>query len=208
MRQASSAHLSTFTDSRPVIIAGNIGRRKPARNILSRRSCERDESRSTVPTFWLRRTKQTFPLRLSSNPERALKVIQAGPNRAPELVAQVDANMPSDDYRMREVLRCIESEPAKTVQDLAVLVNLSCSRLSHLFKSQTGVSLNRFLSDMRLQRAAELLRSTETQIKEISYMVGYNQPSSFDRAFRSKFALSPADYRRRRRFELKNSRQS
>ncbi len=112
----------------------------------------------------------------------------------------------SDDYRMKEVLRCIESEPAKTVRDLAVLVNLSCSRLGHLFKTQIGISLNRFLSDERLKRAAELLRSTEIQIKEISYLVGYNQPSSFDRAFRNKFALSPADYRNQQRFRLINSR--
>ena len=116
--------------------------------------------------------------------------------------------MDSDDYRMKEVLRCIESEPSRTVQDLAVLVNLSCSRLSHLFKTQTGVSLNRFLSDVRLQKAAELLEATEIQIKEVSYLVGYQQPSSFDRAFRNKFALSPADYRLRQRFKLIKNQKS
>jgi transcriptional regulator GlxA family with amidase domain len=124
-------------------------------------------------------------------------------------VAQADKNMASsDDYRMEEVLRCIESEPSKTVRDLANLVNLSSSRLSHLFKLQTGVSLNRFLSDVRLRRAAELLKSTEIQIKEVSYIVGYHQTSSFDRAFRNKFALSPADYRMRQRFKLIKSQES
>ena len=113
-----------------------------------------------------------------------------------------------DDYRLKEVLRCIEREPARTVRDLAVLVNLSDSRLSHLFKTQTGVSLNRFLADVRLNRAAELLRSTRIQIKEISYLVGYHQSSSFDRAFRNKFDLSPAEYRHRQRFGLRNSRES
>jgi transcriptional regulator GlxA family with amidase domain len=113
-----------------------------------------------------------------------------------------------DDYRLKEVLRCIEREPSRTVRDLAVLVNLSRSRLSHLFKTQTGMSLNHFLADVRLNRAAELLRSTEIQIKEISYVVGYHQPSSFDRAFRNKFDLSPADYRSQQRFKLINSRES
>src|ERR1700682_4305428 len=86
-----------------------------------------------------------------------------------------------DDYRISMVLRFLERDPSKTVPELARLVNLSHSRLGHLFKNQTGVSLNRFLSDVRLDRAAELLRSTEIQIKEISYMVGYHHAASFDR---------------------------
>ena len=70
-------------------------------------------------------------------------------------------------------MQAIETDPARDLRDLARMVNLSSSRLSHLFKATTGVTLQRFLSLRRLEAAAELLQSTEMPIKEVSYSVGY-----------------------------------
>jgi len=112
---------------------------------------------------------------------------------------------PAADPRIEKILRAIEEDPFCEVQELASLVNLSSSRLSHLFKARTGVSLQTFLSDLRLQRAAELLQSTDMPIKEISYQVGYRHAPSFVRAFRNKVGSSPNDYRSRRRVAPRNS---
>jgi transcriptional regulator GlxA family with amidase domain len=101
-----------------------------------------------------------------------------------------------NDARIRKVLLTIDQEPAITVQQLARLVHLSGSRLGHLFKIQTGVELRHYLVEARLDKAAELLRDTDMQIKEISHLAGYHHVPSFDRVFRKKFNLSPADYRR------------
>ena len=106
---------------------------------------------------------------------------------------------PSVDFRIRKVLQSIESNPAADIEDLARLVRLSNSRLSHLFKAQMGLSLNSFLANLRLEKAAELLQSSEMQIKEITYTVGYNHASSFDRAFRKRYRSSPNRYRTRQR---------
>ena len=95
------------------------------------------------------------------------------------------------DRRVEKVLRAIEEDPFRGVQELASLVSLSTSRLSHLFKATTGVSLQTFLSDMRLQRAAELLQSTDMPVKEISYQVGYRHAPSFVRAFRNRGGSTP-----------------
>jgi transcriptional regulator GlxA family with amidase domain len=107
------------------------------------------------------------------------------------------------DYRIRQVLQSIEQDPSKTVLELAQLLGLSGSRLGHLFRSQAGIDLESFLRNARLQKAADLLRHTELSIKAIAALVGYRHASSFDRGFKKKFELEPADYRRRHR-ELAN----
>ncbi len=104
-----------------------------------------------------------------------------------------------DDYRIRKILEALEDDPAKTFQELANLVNLSKSRLGHLFKLQMGVDLSHFLANIRLEKAAELLRQTELSIKEIAGRVGYHHPSSFDRGFQHKFGIPPADFRKKNR---------
>ena len=104
-----------------------------------------------------------------------------------------------DDYRILKVLESLEDDPTASVRELANRVNLSCSRLGHLFKLQMGVDLNRFLANERLKKAAELLRQTELSIKEIAARIGYHHSSSFDRGFQQKFGASPADFRRKNR---------
>ena len=104
-----------------------------------------------------------------------------------------------DDYRIRKILKSLERDPAKSIPELASLVNLSSSRLGHLFKLQMGVDLNRFLANERLEKAAQLLRSTELSIKQIAATVGYHHSSSFDRGFQKQFGIAPADFRRNHR---------
>ena len=104
-----------------------------------------------------------------------------------------------DDYRIRKVLESMEDDPATSIQELATLVNLSSSRLGHLFKLQMGVDLSHFLANERLEKAAELLRQTELSVKQIADRVGYHHSSSFDRGFQNKFGVPPVDFRRRHR---------
>jgi len=104
-----------------------------------------------------------------------------------------------DDYRIRRILQIIEDDPSKSITELASRMNLSSSRLGHLFRTQVGVDLEGFLRNARLERAATLLRTTELSIKEIAAQVGYHHASSLDRGFKQKFDLEPADYRKKQR---------
>src|SRR5215831_15913476 len=106
---------------------------------------------------------------------------------------------PPADSRIRQVLKAIRSDPSASISDLADQVNLSNSRLGHLFKAQTGLSLNVFLANERLEKAADLLRCTEMRVKEITYSVGYGREPSFNRAFKKRFETSPATYRKQQR---------
>ena len=123
----------------------------------------------------------------------------------PKPVNAIVSIPPPADSRIRKILQAIDSKPSETIQDLSRLVNLSSSRLSHLFKAQTGWNLNSFLWNRRMDRAADLLRSTELRVKEITDYAGYGQTPSFDRAFKKKFGSSPTCYRNRQRLLLRNS---
>ena len=63
-----------------------------------------------------------------------------------------------------------------------------------------------FLANERLERAADLLRCTDMRVKEITYSVGYGQEPSFTRAFKKRFDISPAIYRRQQRLFSKEIR--
>jgi len=115
-------------------------------------------------------------------------------------------SIPPDDFRIRKVLQEILTDPSTSISDLACRVNLSNSRLSHLFKAQTGLSLNVFLANERLDKAADLLRYTEMRVKEITYSIGYCQEPSFTRAFKKRFETSPGTYRKQQRMVSKVSR--
>lgn len=99
------------------------------------------------------------------------------------------------DRRIQYILRAIESDPSSDVAALAGMVNLSPSRLSHLFKRETRHSLHCFLANRRLERAAQLLAGTNMPVKEVSYIVGYRHAASFVRAFRKRFGCPPKSYR-------------
>ena len=101
------------------------------------------------------------------------------------------------DERVRRIMQAVAADPSQDIADLARLVNLSSSRLSHLFKLETGCSLRAYLVDCRLEMAALVLRRTDTSVKAVSYNVGYGHPPSFVRAFRKQFDCSPKEYRDR-----------
>jgi len=97
--------------------------------------------------------------------------------------------------RVSELLEAIASGQPCSLERLASEFNLSKSHLQHLFKQQTGLRLGHTIIDHRLDRAAQLLKSTNLRIKEIAGAVGYEHTSSFVRAFERRFMRAPQAYR-------------
>lgn len=100
------------------------------------------------------------------------------------------------ERRLRRVLERIETGPLRSVSELAREVGLSPAHLQRLFKQETGVHISALLSENKLRMAAHLLSTTEMEIKEIAYRVGYQHHSSFVRAFQRRYHQSPKEYRR------------
>ena len=78
-------------------------------------------------------------------------------------------------------------------------VNLSSSRLRQLFKQDTGRSPMEYLTELRLERAAELLRSTFLSVKEVTALSGIRDASHFARRFKRQYGLTPSEFHLRKR---------
>ncbi len=83
------------------------------------------------------------------------------------------------------------------VDSIAEEVGLSASHLSCCFRRETGRSLHQTLIELRLRRAAELLRHTVHNIGKISKSTGWRNQLYFSAAFRKRYGLSPTEYRTR-----------
>ena len=86
-------------------------------------------------------------------------------------------------------------EPPST-EELAAEHCLSVSRFIHLFKEITGKSVTDFVTALRVERAKEMLFSTDMTIGEISEAVGFEDQNYFSRRFRKIEGVSPAEYRK------------
>ena len=103
------------------------------------------------------------------------------------------------DYRIQKVVEVLNQDPSRTLPELAHSCQISVSRLSHLFKDEIGINVKNYRLDRRLQEAAVMLVSPDTPIKGIAYLAGYRHCSSFVRAFKTHFGVSPASYRKGQR---------
>jgi transcriptional regulator GlxA family with amidase domain len=99
--------------------------------------------------------------------------------------------------RMVQSMAHRQTQRRLSLDDLGETTGLSTSRLSHLFRSQTGMPPKQYLKLVRLQRARELFETTLLSVKEVAAQVGAHDVSHFVRDFESSFGLSPARYRLR-----------
>lgn len=83
-----------------------------------------------------------------------------------------------------------------TVQFLADNLHMSPNYLSSLLKELTGQSTQQHIHDALIQKAKEMLSTTDLSVTEIAYGLGFEHPQSFSKLFRSKTNLSPSSFRR------------
>lgn len=87
-------------------------------------------------------------------------------------------------------------QKAIRLKDISAITHMSISRLSVLFKEKTGTSFTQYLIDFRMEKACELLSSTDKQMKEISALTGYDDYSQFVKMFRKVIGMTPQEYRK------------
>lgn len=114
------------------------------------------------------------------------------------LIASENANDNFMDPRIKEVLSLLSQQYMEPhhVEDLAQMVCLSPSRLTHLFKEQVGESIIDTLLKYRLKQAEKKLAYTERSVTEIALEVGFNSPDYFTRQFTKFYGTNPSRYRK------------
>jgi signal transduction histidine kinase/ligand-binding sensor domain-containing protein/DNA-binding response OmpR family regulator len=99
-----------------------------------------------------------------------------------------------DNEFIKNILNYINeniSETELSVEDLASKVFLSRSQLYRKVKTLTGVSVNEFIRNVRLEKATELIELGNDNITEISYKVGFSSPSYFTKCYKEKYGFLP-----------------
>jgi two-component system response regulator YesN len=82
-----------------------------------------------------------------------------------------------------------------SLTNMAKKYNVSCGYLSLQFKRYTNQNFIDFLTNLRMQKAKELLKNSKLKVYEIGEKVGYSDAFYFSAAFKKAIGVSPSDYR-------------
>jgi AraC-like DNA-binding protein len=121
-------------------------------------------------------------------------------DRSPEYVGK--PIKPTDSKQRREVfleksLEIIENhigDPDFGVESFCEKMNMNQAFLYRKILAVTGMSINSFIRNTRLKKAAQLLLETDLTISEVAYQTGFSTPSYFTRCFKNEFGKSPRDF--------------
>ena len=108
-------------------------------------------------------------------------------------------NITYNDYiqRINKVVAYINNHLDETL-DLKTLANeaaLSDFHFHRIFKALKGEAIGAYITRLRLEATARLLRYTALTIEEIAFNIGYETPASLSKAFKKQYGISPTEYR-------------
>ncbi len=82
-----------------------------------------------------------------------------------------------------------------SIRDISDFVHLTSSYTCTLFKTETGTTLNQYITEYRIRRAKFLLSDPRSKIADIASLVGYSDSNYFGKTFKKATGLSPSEYR-------------
>ena len=86
-------------------------------------------------------------------------------------------------------------DSGRSLDRLCEHLNISKSYFSTIFKQETGRSYVQYLTDVRMEHAVELLRTTDDKTYMVAEKVGYSNLSYFSTVFKKNFGQNPFDYK-------------
>lgn len=101
-----------------------------------------------------------------------------------KVVADMQANLGNPDY---------------SVDDMASDANMSRSTYGRKFRALMGMTPTDMLRDLRLQRAGELIRTTDLNVSQVAYEVGFADPHYFGKCFKAYYQKTPSEYKNQER---------
>lgn len=110
------------------------------------------------------------------------KLRRAGSGNSPVIAAK--------NYILRNY-----GNPSLSLQDISEHVGVSISHFCVQFRRETDVTINQFITEVRLERARKLLRETTDSVTRVCTMCGYTDNNYFGRLFHKTFNMTPVEYR-------------
>ena len=84
---------------------------------------------------------------------------------------------------------------ALNLDDVSFYVNISPYYFSKIFKEGTGENFIEYLTNIRIDKAKELLNNTDYSMKEICALIGYSDPNYFSRSFKKNVGVTPTEFK-------------
>lgn len=108
------------------------------------------------------------------------------------------ANAPIKQYELDKIIAIgvfVQQNLSEnlTINNLVRMSGLGPSKLQMGFNYLYDTSVNNYITEKRLERAAELLQTNEMNISEIVYQIGFNSRSYFSKIFKRRYGISPSD---------------
>ena len=111
-------------------------------------------------------------------------------------VQQTDSRHSALIVKAREIIEKNYSDPALSINMVADTLKMSPPYFGMIFKKAVGTPFADYLTMVRIQESAHLLKSTRNSVQEIMLLVGIPSESTFYRRFREIFNLTPQLYRK------------
>lgn len=107
------------------------------------------------------------------------------------ITSQADKNFIS---KMQMIITQHIADPDFTVDQLAIMLNMGRTKFFNKTKELTGISPNKYLQNERMRIAAELLKEGELTVSEVSYRIGIQDASYFNKCFKARYGETPSKY--------------
>lgn len=102
-----------------------------------------------------------------------------------------------EDKFIHQIVKIVEenmSDPEFGVQQLCTSIRYPYQQVYRKVKMITGESLNEFIRNIRLKRAAQYLENTDLRVSEVMYKVGFNSHSYFTKCYKEYFGVPPTEH--------------
>ncbi|MDO4565100.1 MAG: helix-turn-helix transcriptional regulator [Clostridia bacterium] len=81
------------------------------------------------------------------------------------------------------------------METLCDYLHLSPAYFSTLFKRETGMSFTSYVTTVRMEKAAELLKNTDDKTYRIAELIGFSDPNYFSYVFKKYYGVTPTKFR-------------
>jgi two-component system response regulator YesN len=97
--------------------------------------------------------------------------------------------------KAKDYIKTHYSDNDITINEVCNFLHISPTYFSFIFKRETEMTFTGYLTQVRMEAAKELLRTTNMKLFAIAEKVGYSEPNYFSYSFKRYFGVSPKEYR-------------